>query len=561
MSILILGSEKNIAKQLAKQLCKKYQQIVLFESKDLIDENNVRSLFSTEYDIVFQFADDPTINISSIINNNIVRHINCKKVFLASNVILTHDKEFIEKQYLQLVDIMQVYIGRLYNLIDEFTSSPLKQFIDTCSNFYPWGDISKKQSFIYVDDAITAIIKLVTELTPGITTISSNLLITFDEFKKIVMEVRKTTNTIKPLVIFQNELSGQINNSVTEITYTPKSIISLLVNNKDKSKKLENILFVTQPNGIKPGEKTFCGIGIRGKLLAGLLEGYSTKYNYIPVYIVTEDELEKAIIEYNPKGVIYNFNKSTLLWILDPTLRLKYPTIKYFFIHYDVTNHLIANCNPSYFPKIECLLTENHLLTLPSYIKAITRAQPKVKLIKELPPIIIPTIGFQGFALEYKGLTKLANIINKEFERAIIRLHCIKSEYSDTNNEKFYESLDMISSQITKTNIGIKIEMSQSFKTDEELVKWLRENTVNCYFYEDTLGGLASSPTYGLAAGRPIAITRTNMLQDFWDLTPTIEIEKTTLKKIISNGIEPLLPLYERNTHENLIKSFDNLFS
>ena len=71
--------------------------------------------------------------------------------------------------------------------------------------------------------------------------------------------------------------------------------------------------------------------------------------------------------------------------------------------------------------------------------------------------------------------------------------------------------------------------------------------------------GIASSPNYGLAAKRPMAITNSTMYKNLHNLEPTIEIEKSSLKQIIANGLTPLLPIYKKYTKNNVLKDYEHI--
>jgi hypothetical protein len=104
------------------------------------------------------------------------------------------------------------------------------------------------------------------------------------------------------------------------------------------------------------------------------------------------------------------------------------------------------------------------------------------------------------------------------------------------------------------------VEVSHAFMSTEEVVKWLNQNTLNCYFnhYPDP-AGIASSPDYAIAAKKPIAIRTNHMLQHLQNLTPSIQIEHNTLKQIIENGIAPLEPIYNKYSHKQLIQDYENI--
>jgi hypothetical protein len=165
---------------------------------------------------------------------------------------------------------------------------------------------------------------------------------------------------------------------------------------------------------------------------------------------------------------------------------------------------------------------------------------------------------FQGFGFHHKGIYRIAHKIQEEFDEAIFRLHIPKSYYGDPDGHQARQRVAEVQQIITKP--GIKIEASYDFLSDEEIIKWLNDNTINCYFYDYLENsGIASSPDYAIAARKPIAINNSRMFINLHNLTPSIEIEKNSLKQIIDNGITPLLPIYEKYKSQNVVKDYENI--
>ena len=90
----------------------------------------------------------------------------------------------------------------------------------------------------------------------------------------------------------------------------------------------------------------------------------------------------------------------------------------------------------------------------------------------------------------------------------------------------------------------------------------LAQNTINCYFYDYLDGcGLASSPDYALAAGRPIAVTRSHQMRNYWDLKPSVLIEHSSIREIIANGTAPLEPLYKAYSKESVWQDYSRILN
>jgi hypothetical protein len=91
----------------------------------------------------------------------------------------------------------------------------------------------------------------------------------------------------------------------------------------------------------------------------------------------------------------------------------------------------------------------------------------------------------------------------------------------------------------------------------QDVIDMMAMNTVNCYFFDYQAGwGVSSSTDYALACGRPIAVSKSYMLRNFWDLTPSVNIEDNTLKQIIDKGTAPLEPLYKAYSKESVFDDY-----
>jgi hypothetical protein len=251
--------------------------------------------------------------------------------------------------------------------------------------------------------------------------------------------------------------------------------------------------------------------------------------------------------------------------------------IKHIFIHYDMTQKRVDECVniPNF------IITDDDTLVGNSNVFVVSRSMPFVRHPLGKAPSVpkwntsgvhaesgtcaesseekyIPKIGFQGFCGLNKGIEKLARQVNSEFDEAILRLHMPLSYFNDPDGNINNTIMNNVRNIITKP--GIQIEYSKSFMCDEDIVAFLAENDVNCYFYDYMDGsGIASSPDYAIMARKPIAITKSHMFRHMWDLTPSIIIENSSLKTIIENGTAPLEPLYKKYNHETVIKNYENI--
>lgn len=329
------------------------------------------------------------------------------------------------------------------------------------------------------------------------------------------------------------------------------------------------VLFISQRSGRHADtETTYCGIGIRGQMTGRMLESPRCKYEFITCFVQSNAEIESYILRHQNRliGIIYNFHSITTPWLTDSSLRAKYSNLFHVMIHYDITQQMVHDYHPAHYHGFEYVITDNYKLDLTQsackhfYVVARSVPMPVVHITKEVRAV--PWIGFQGFGFPHKGIHRIAEYVVKEFDEAVIRLHMPYSLFGDPSGAQAHQRVAEIKN-IIAGKPGIQLDVSHDFKSEEDVVLWLSENDINCYFLDHLPNsGLASSPDYALAARRPIAVSRSYMLRHFWDLG--VEVDATRgLKDIMHAGIDVLQPLYDiygpEKVRQDYVKVVDDI--
>jgi hypothetical protein len=315
---------------------------------------------------------------------------------------------------------------------------------------------------------------------------------------------------------------------------------------------VKKVLFVAQTLG----HKAACGIGLIGKLLGESLVK-SKKYRFEVLYTDSEKDLEDKIVATSPAAIIYNYHSHTTPWVHNPTLRKRFSNIVHIMLHHDIHQQIIDSYSARKYFGFKYLVTADPTLKGNDNVFLVNRLipphQPKSYIDKG-----IPIIGFQGFGPRHKGIHKIAEKVQEEFDEAVIRLHIPFSFYGDPEGNEARKRVAEVRDIIKKP--GIKVEASHDLLSTDEIVKFLSENTINCYFYDYLPGaGLASSPDYALAARRPLAVTKSHQLRNFIGLNPSICIEDNSLKDIISFGLKPLEKLHNSYTEESVLRDYETM--
>jgi len=439
------------------------------------------------------------------------------------------------------------------------------------------GDGKQIRTFLYVKDCIKAIRALMNSECKKVLNIGSDYCVSINEYIDILKKISGKKINIK----YINGPTGvkfrycSIENIKKELDWEPETSLEesskitynfILEQLKIQENNKPIIGFVSQRVGSSSdGYNSYCGIGIRGKLTADILStSKSNKYRFVSIFIDSISQLEDFIIKNKPKIIIYNYHFITTPFLNDNYIRNKYNDIIHVMIHYDILQSHVDNFSPSMFNGFNHIITDNDKI-IKKYkddknIFIVTRSIPYSKNVTryEERDDKIPIIGFQGFGFVHKGIIRIADKVQEEFDEAIIRLHIPYSYFGDPNGNEARKRVDEVKQIIRKP--GIKIEATHDFLSDEDIIQLLNKNTVNCYFYDFLeQSGIASSPDYAIAAMRPIAVNNSRMLINLHNLEPSIEIEKISLKDIIKNGITPLVPIHETYKTSNVIHDYENI--
>ena len=116
----------------------------------------------------------------------------------------------------------------------------------------------------------------------------------------------------------------------------------------------------------------------------------------------------------------------------------------------------------------------------------------------------VPVIGTFGLSFSDKGFDEIVKAVNKEFDKAIIRINVPKSH--NVTPLVLTEFKDKIS--LINLKRGIKIELTDHYFDKPQLINWCSQNTLNVFLYNRRVGnGLSATTDQAIASGRPLAVS------------------------------------------------------
>ncbi|MBK6384352.1 MAG: hypothetical protein IPF69_12985 [Chitinophagaceae bacterium] len=138
------------------------------------------------------------------------------------------------------------------------------------------------------------------------------------------------------------------------------------------------------------------------------------------------------------------------------------------------------------------------------YVFAFPR--PLEKIDYELPYMEneIPVIGSFGFATKGKGFQHVVEAVNKEFNKAIVKINIPYGDFVPKSKE-----YAMFLAEVCKNKAkeGIEVIITHEYMEKKALIEWCARNTLNCFLYDRNLPGLAATTDQAIVAGRPLSVS------------------------------------------------------
>ncbi len=126
-------------------------------------------------------------------------------------------------------------------------------------------------------------------------------------------------------------------------------------------------------------------------------------------------------------------------------------------------------------------------------------------ILSNPPTRDVPVIGSFGFATPGKGFELLVEAVNREFDRAVVRVNIPTGTYIDTDSihrENYPKHIEKVCKRIAKP--GVEVRFSYDFLSAQEVVEWCADNDLNCFMYTRCQPGLSATTDQGIMSGRPL---------------------------------------------------------
>jgi len=214
---------------------------------------------------------------------------------------------------------------------------------------------------------------------------------------------------------------------------------------------------------------------------------------------------DKRIVPTGYDFYFFNYHMVTMDWLDTKSIKKLLPGLKMTVVLEVSPNNPFVYCSPDDFDAY-CVLDptlnidRENVFSFPRPLE--TFDEQAVYEPKE-----IPVIGSFGFATSGKGFDHLIDAVNKEFDRAVVRINIPYATYADESRDCAKQLAEMCRSRAKE---GIEVQVTHDYMTKPELIKWCGENTINCFLYDRNMPGLAATTDQAISSGRPLSISKNN---------------------------------------------------
>lgn len=290
-----------------------------------------------------------------------------------------------------------------------------------------------------------------------------------------------------------------------------------------------------------------CGVYQYGKRVAFILTSSAdSEFEYYYREISSKEEYLQILKEIDPKIIVHNYLNITMPWFDQECLNKgrEIAALQGLLVHnigYAACFDFYLHQNPDYPQNGDNYPICRPLFSFPQNY--------------QYPKNTIPIIGTFGFGFLMKRYENIVSLVNEQFEEAEIKLHLTKSKFFPNDGE-LAKIAELCRQAITKE--GIKLTITDDFKTDDEILEFLAGNDLNIFLYQNynNYNGISSVIDYALSVDRPIAVCKSNMFSHINNNGCSICVENSSLKDIMNNGSGVLKEFKNSWSQDSFRKSF-----
>lgn len=293
-----------------------------------------------------------------------------------------------------------------------------------------------------------------------------------------------------------------------------------------------------------------CGVYQYGVRVYDIVKN-SKQANYIYKEINTFEEYMKTIAENaNINAIIYNYHQATMPWLHKLNIQNQ------------VVNISLAHESPDdmFDVKIDIDPSSKHSYTLPRPLFENIHQQPFSQsvndFIKYNRGTNVPIFGSFGFGFMFKGFHRIVELVNQQFDNAIIKFIIPDAFFDPHKSSTFMQQQSACYQRVTKP--GIQLMISREFHTNNDLLLFLRSNTMNMFMYDRLEGrGISSALDYAMSVDTPLGISNSYMFRHVYN--DCVDLDKCSIMNVYQNSPTYFAQFRSLYSNAKLIAALDNI--
>lgn len=296
-----------------------------------------------------------------------------------------------------------------------------------------------------------------------------------------------------------------------------------------------------------------CGVYQYGRRVYDILaKTQEIEYSYKEIDSYTEyiRDIDTILAD----AIIYNYHDSTMGWLNGHTIQKR---VKNIGISHESQEYMF-DININIDPTLEEKAGERYTIPRPIYenieeIVATPIAESTRKeFIEKYQDAGLPILGSFGFGFDDKMFWRLIEMINNQYDEAIIKFVIPMAHFS--GDLKNLDHLDQGCYSVPRKP-GIQLMITHEFFTNTELLQFLHSNTMNIFLYKPCANrSISSTIDYALSARKPIGISDSHMFRHIY--SDAICVYKRGIPDISQDSLETCRPFLEKYSNENMRAKF-----
>jgi len=294
-----------------------------------------------------------------------------------------------------------------------------------------------------------------------------------------------------------------------------------------------------------------CGVYQYGKRVADIIKA-DPEIEYVYKELNNQEDYNR-ILEETPgiRAIIYNYHSSTMPWLNSSSIQTSTMNIGIPHESHSVIFDIVCDIDP----------TSSSPYRLPrplfeSFGSNIDESESSIKsFILEYTDSNIPIFGSFGFGFSNKGFDKIINFVNEQYDRAIIKIVMTVAKFHPDPNISYTTASHCRSIPLKP---DIKLMITHQFFNDNELLVFLKSNTMNIFLYDTMPGrGISSTIDYALSVKKPIGISDSYMFRNIY--SDNICLYKRPIAECMVASPAHLTAFSEEYSNDNMIKAFRSI--